>query len=76
MCANANEACLDVDERSSGTADGKHIVPHLSNSTRKSRNPMGADTSQTRAITASITRFHASVVIEPHLVPETDMAMH
>ena len=34
---------------------------------RKGRNPIGAEPSQTRAIAASITRFHVSVVIEPHL---------
>ena len=61
------QICFDVDVRSSGTAAGKHIVPRLPNPTRKGRNPIGAEPSQTRAIAASFTRFHVSVVIEPHL---------
>jgi len=63
--ANANS--FDVDVRSSGTATGKHIVPRPPNPTRTSRNPIGAERSQARAIAASFTRFHVSVVIEPHL---------
>jgi hypothetical protein len=64
---NANKT-FDVDgrERSSGTADRKHIKPHLPNSTRKGRNPIGAEPSRTRAIAASIMRFHVSVVVAPH----------
>jgi hypothetical protein len=59
--------CFDVNVRSSGTAAGKHIVPRLPNPTCTSRNPIGAEPSQTSAIAASFTRFHVSVVIEPHL---------
>ena len=63
--ANANEASFDIDVRSSGTAAGKHFVPRLPNPTRKGRDPIGAERSQARAIAASFTRFHVSVVIEP-----------
>ena len=40
--------------------------PALPNPTRKGRNPIGRERGQTRAIAASITPFHVSVVIEPH----------
>jgi hypothetical protein len=45
----------------------ENIVPRLPIPVRKGRNPIGAEPSQTRAIAASIIRFHVSVVIEPHL---------
>ena len=73
--ANAN--CFDVDVRSSGTATGKHIVPRLTNPTCTSRNPIGAEPSQTRAIAASFTRFQVSVVVEPHpAVEANDSSTH
>ena len=62
--------CFDVNVRSSGKATGKHIVPRLPNPTCTSRNPIGAEPSQTSAIAASFTRFHVSVVIEPHLAAD------
>ena len=34
------------------------------------RNPIEAEPSQTSAIAASFTRFHVSVVIEPHLAAD------
>ena len=61
--ANAN--CFDVDVRSTGTAAGKHIVPAYRIRHARVAIQSGRNEGQTRAIAASITRFHVSVVIEP-----------